>query len=334
VAHLYDPVEFELQGDRRSIARERRAVRELTAFQLRFADAVTCGSGAQMERLEEALAASARSDGGPRLACVPFGVPPPPPEHTHRPGRLRELFESIASDDVVALWWGSVWHWLDAETPLRAMKRLSELEPRLKLVLSVGPPPGPEARRLTRTDEMRELAQELGLFGETVFFLEDWIPYRNRSEILTDADIGITFHRDPSEAAVAVRARYLDFVWCSLPTVLTPGDELGNELVDRGAAVPVSSGDVESAADALLTLARDPDLRRSAARAAAAVARERPWSTVVGPLVETLQEVMASSERADQPHRELLSATLRYYLSRMRDKLVSPFSREAGGAPE
>ena len=234
VADLYDPVELELDTEGRGVARELRSVRELTRLQTSFVDVLACGSAAQGERLEVALRTVARPSGPPVLVLIPFGVPGEPPRDAGGPDPLRARFEAISPDDVVAIWWGSLWQWLDPETPIRAMARLRVIEPRLKLVLSVGPPPDPTARPLTRDAETRELAKHLGLLDRSVFFLEEWIPYGKRSEVLCEADIGIACHRSSTEAAVAVRARYLDFVWCALPAILSPGDEFGNEMVARG----------------------------------------------------------------------------------------------------
>lgn len=328
-ADLYDPVEFELSDDRPGVARELRTVRELTRLQMAFADVLICGSRAQGERLEKALGTVARSGGGPALVCVPFGVPSEPADDLGRPGPLRERFRAIGTDDVVALWWGSLWHWLDPATPIRAMARLESVEPLLKLVLSVGPPPDPAARSLTRNDEMKRLAADLGLLDRSVFFLEDWIPYGIRSQVLCDVDLGIASHRNSDEAAVAVRARYLDFVWCGLPAVLSPGDEFGNELAARGAALPVAPGDVEAFAAALLGLARDPGLRRSMSEAAESIATERRWEVLVQPLANTLGQLIARGDEGWRPRLRLLAATARFYATRARDKVAGRLDSRA-----
>ena len=58
---------------------------------------------------------------------VPFGIPDPPPQSGRRP--LRERFAQIRDDDTVVLWWGAVWKWLDAETPIRAFARFADSVP-------------------------------------------------------------------------------------------------------------------------------------------------------------------------------------------------------------
>ena len=157
------------------------------------------------------------------------------------------------------LWWGNVWRWFDAATALHAFAEVSRDDPQVKLVLTGGRPPRSEASKMDETEAARELARSLGLLGNSVFFLDDWIPHADRHEYLQEADLGLTLHRDTPEKEVAARGRYMDYLWARLPCVLGRGDELADRFAERGFASTVGPGDVT----VLVRRAASPD-RRSA----------------------------------------------------------------------
>src|SRR3954452_1880201 len=97
----------------------------------------------------------------------------------------------------------------------------------------------------------------MGLLGESVFFLDEWVPQDERHHYLLEADVGLTLHRDTAETAVAARGRYMDYVWAGLPCVLGAGDVLADRFAEAGFAATVASGDVDGAAAALGRLVDD-----------------------------------------------------------------------------
>lgn len=282
IADLYDPHEQELATLQAGRERERklRAHAAIQGLQLRHADVVLCASDRQREELRRTarvlLGPEARL---PDPAVVPFGIPDPPPPSGLRP--LHERFPQLADGDTLVLWWGSVWRWLDAETPVRAFARIASERSDLKLVITAGSPPNKKAgRHFDATEEIRALADELGVLGRTVLFLDEWIPYERRYDYLREADIGLTLHRHAAEAKLAARARYMDYLSAELPCVLGRGDETAEELGAGGFATLLEDPDPEVLAATLLALADNPD-ELSAARAAGhELAAERHWSAV------------------------------------------------------
>ena len=163
---------------------------------------------------------------------MPFGVPDEPP----RPGEgPRERF-GLDADDEIVLWNGGLWDWLDAESVLRAVARLSPERPRLRLVFMGASRrrPGPRRRGARQA-----LARDLGLLGRVVRFNDDWVPYAQRGAWLLQADCAVTAHHDHLETRFALRTRLLDCLWAGLPVVCTRGDELAErvEREDLGATV-------------------------------------------------------------------------------------------------
>ena len=282
VADLYDPHEQELATLQagRERARELRARAAIQALQLRDADVVLCASQHQRaELLRSAGELVGRQAEHLDPVVVPFGIPDPPPVSGHRP--LRECFPQIADDDTLVLWWGSVWRWLDAETPVRAFAHIAAERPDLKLVITAGRPPNKSAeRRFDATEEMRALAKDLGVLGRSVFFYDKWIPYEQRYDYLREADIGVTLHRHAAEARLAARARYMDYLAAELPCVLGRGDETAEELGAGGFATLLEDPSPDALATALLALADDPVALSEARAAGQRLAGERHWSAV------------------------------------------------------
>jgi glycosyltransferase involved in cell wall biosynthesis len=290
VADLYDPVDLELgtlDGVRaRRAAALRRAGRRL---QLRWADLVLCANERQLERVRDDLADLAGRDKAPLALVVPMGLPEPPPGTNGHP--LRDRFGPIGREDPVVLWWGSVWRWLDAGTAIEAVGRLARTRPDLRLVVTAGKPPNAATDRLNTVEEARDLAARAGLLDRHVFFLDEWVPFDQRHAFLSDADVGLTLHADTPEASLAARARYMDYVWASLPCVLAAGDEVADEMAVAGAARLVPPRDVAATADALGALLGDAPALRTARRACQDLARCYRWSSLLEPLVSRVESL-------------------------------------------
>lgn len=253
ISDLYDPAELELSagGDDAAVRAAIQRIRRLTMLQLGSADLILCGGLRQRERLLEECATLQLPQGEPPVEIMPFGLDAPP---DRRGNAIRDRFPAIGDDDLIVLWWGSMWKWLDASGALQAFSQLLRTNPGVKLVFSAGQPPAAETVALAETENVRAAADALELTGRSVFFIDEWIPYDERSRWLTDADIGITLHRDPNEAHMALRARYLDLLWCSIPCVLSAGDELAETFAEAGFAALVPIGDTGAVVGALASL--------------------------------------------------------------------------------
>jgi glycosyltransferase involved in cell wall biosynthesis len=316
ISDQYDPVELEmgtLSG--RAAQAEIRAARAARALQLRYADVVLCANEAQRSLLAEGIQAVGRPD-GPRLAVVPFGLPPAPERSSRRP--LRERFPQIASSDRIVLWWGSIWRWLDAETAIRALIGLEDV----RLVITAGPPRR-QAQNLTDAEPARRLARSLCELDRRVLFLDEWIPYAERHHYLQEADAGLTLHRATPEAPLAARARYMDYLWCGLPCVLARGDEWAEGFADAGFATLVPPGDPAAVRAALLGLLDDPAALERSREAAARLARTLSWEAVVRPLEEAMAAVHAARPLPTAASLGLLGAVGAEYVRRGRDALVA-----------
>lgn len=325
IADLYDPHEQELATLQAGRERERelRARAAIEALQLRHADIVLCASERQRAELLRTAAGLLPGDlAAADPAVVPFGIPDPPPASTRRP--LHERFPEIAQSDTLVLWWGSVWRWLDAETAIRAFAQIASQRQDIKLVITAGRPPSKNAERLfDDADEMRALAQELGILGRSVFFFDTWIPYAERYDYLREADLGLTLHRHAEEARLAARARYMDYLAAELPCVLGRGDETAEELGDAGFATLLDRPDPDLLAARLIALADDPAALNDARRAGHGLAAERHWSAVGVKLRAAVAAGFQAHCRPRSDSLALLGGTGAYYAHRVADRLAA-----------
>jgi glycosyltransferase involved in cell wall biosynthesis len=212
---------------------------------------------------------------------VPCGLP------EHRPQRTRPVLKGVVPgimpDDRVILWGGGIWEWLDPLTLIRAMGKVVQKRPDVRLVFpgtrhpNVGVVPDMPMRQRSL-----QLAQELGLLDKCVVF-GDWVDYAEWPNYLLEADIGVSLHYDTLEAHLAFRTRVLDYIWAGLPMVVTRGDAAGDLVVQRGLGRVVDYKDVDGVAAAILELFETDSAMWQAGFGKART--ELTWERVAEPLV-------------------------------------------------
>ena len=327
ITDQYDPHEEEILTKQQSEPQRRRELQTraaMQALQVAYADIVLCAGERQREQLVCRYGSLlGPASGRPEPAVVPFGIPDPPAPSGRHP--LRERLPQVAPGDTVVLWWGSVWRWLDADTAVRALAALAPVRPDIKLVITAGRAPREGAQRFyNAAEEVRGLAAELGVLGRNVLFLDEWIPYDQRHDYLRDADIGLTLHRHGSEARLAVRARYMDYLSAGLPCVLGRGDETAEEFGMAGFATLMADPKPEELAAKLLALADDPGALAAARAAGARLVERNSWAAVGA----RLRSVVAGAHagRATPVHAclALVRQTGAYYARRVPARLVAP----------
>jgi glycosyltransferase involved in cell wall biosynthesis len=208
------------------------------------------------------------------LDLLPFGVPDEPPR-AGAPG-IRAAFPQIGTEDEVVLWNGGVWRWLDPATAIRAVARLRERRPGVRLVF-MGTGQGVAGR--AAADEARALAAPL---GDAVLFNDDWVPYADRGAWLLEADCALVTALDHLETRFAFRTRMLDCFWAGLPVVCTRGDDLAERVERDGLGAVVAPGDEDGLARAIETVLERG--RGAYADGLALAAADHAWSVVAGPL--------------------------------------------------
>lgn len=292
VVDLYDPYHLEnLEPDGTSSIADRAAtIRHLNAVvneDLARGDFFLCASQRQRDFWIGSLTAAGRVnpytyDADPRLerllGVVPFGLPQQDPER-NGPG-VRERFAAIGAHDRVAVWGGGVYNWFDPLSLVRAVAQARRSAPDLRLVFLGMQNPNPHIPEMRVATKTRELADELGLTGVSVFFNDGWVPYDQRANFLLDADVGVSTSLDHIESRFSFRTRVLDYLWAGLPMVLTEGDTLADAVEAAQAGLKVRPADVDAIAEALVRILDHPPDRRDVRR----LARRFHWEVVAEPL--------------------------------------------------
>lgn len=294
VVDAYDPMHLEMleQGRDQPRATWEMLVRSRVALlnqQLVRADLVLCASERQRALYIGQLAALGRVspdtyESDPHLsrliAVVPFGLDPTPAEQS-RSG-LRGVFAGIDDASKVVLWGGGIYSWFDPLVLVRAVHALAQRKPEVKLVFLGTKHPGVEPMGIVH--ESVELARSLGALESSVFFNEDWVPFEQRGNYLFDADAGVSTHHSHVETEFSFRTRILDYLWASLPMVVTQGDTFADLVEAEGLGLAVPAGDQDALERALERVLFD-DSFAAEARGRVAVVREQfAWESVLQPL--------------------------------------------------
>jgi hypothetical protein len=297
VVDLYCPFHLENLERRRLVepdadAREFASTvdRAVLLDQLQRGDFFICASDRQRDYWLGMLTACGRLDAGAYqadatasqlLAVVPFGIAEPPPVPVG-PG-LKGHLAGIEADDLLVLWGGSVTDWQDPITPIRAVARLRDRWPSLRLALPSGIP-NPDLPPMAALARAREEAAALGLLGRHVIFF-DWVPFEQRSTYLLEAVVGVSAHLPSLETRYAWRTRVLDYLWARLPVVCSRGDAIADLVEREGLGVTVEPGDEAGFADALDRLLCDVPFRTACRARIDRIVPSLAWSRAAAPLV-------------------------------------------------
>lgn len=229
------------------------------------------------------------------IDIVPFGLPSRPPRRTAP--AMKGVIPGIGPDDRVLLWGGGLWQWLDPLSLVRAVARVAETRPGVRLVFPATCHPNPAVPDMPMRRQAAELSERLGLTGKTIFF-GTWVPYELWPNFLLEADVGVSLHLDTLETHFAFRTRMLDYIWAGLPMVVTGGDST-SELVTRyGLGEVVPPGDVEAVAAALHRLLDTPDLRAAYRSGFEQVRPLFTWERACEPIARFCQNPALAPDRA------------------------------------
>lgn len=236
------------------------------------------------------------------IDVIPFGLPPEPPRHKRQV--LRGVHNNIAPQDRIILWGGGVWEWFDPLTAIRAVAKVIESRPEVKLFfMGTRHPNVEDVPPMRRCAQAVELARNLGLYGNHVFF-NNWVPYEDRGNYLLESDIGISLHFDCLETRLALRTRILDYIWAGLPIVTTRGDAMSQLVQRHNLGKVVGYEDVEQVAAALLELLSVPNLREAYRARFEEVAGQWRWDRIIRPLEEFCRHPRFAADRDFRPEAD------------------------------
>lgn len=309
VSDLYDPSYFEWlvlppdeRHDRRPWAlRQARALRQ----SLSVSQAVLCANERQRDLYLGALLGSEplpqlfsyEHDAiARRVLVVPNGVSASErlPDRSEARGRL-----GFANDDVVLLWAGGVWDWMDAETVLRACLEAHAADSRIRLVflgLRRGETPDPHA---TRAQELLGPYTRQAEGATPVRVNERWVGPRQRLDYLAAADASVLGQFSTLETHFSFRTRFMDCLQAGLPVIGMDGDFLSQQASRQQWGLITPIGDQRGLTENILRFATQPHLRQTMRRRASEAASHMTWERQCSLLTETI----SSLDRLDTRQR-------------------------------
>ncbi len=217
---------------------------------------------------------------------VPFGMPSGNPKKGKR--FFRGILPGVKENDFIILWGGTLANWYDVETPLRAMKRISQLHPEIKLIFTGFA--NPMQTKPTETYiNSEKLAKKLKLLDKSVFFHKEWIPYESRQYYLTECDAGIVTFSDHIENRFSQRIRLLDYIWAGLPVLTNPGNVLGDWIQEDELGEAVSFGDDKTLAKVIVSWAKSPQKIIQMKEGMSSAKKSLSWEKVCRPLIQFFQ---------------------------------------------
>lgn len=224
---------------------------------------------------------------------VPYGLPQTRPQK--KKPIVKGVWPGIKEDDVVLLWGGGLWSWLDSLTAVQAVQRLRESHPRLRLIFPGTVHPNQDVANimLLRGTETYQYAKENGLLDSVVFFGK-WVPYDDWQNVLLESDIALSLHYDTLETQLAYRSRMLEYFWAGLPVIATKGAATSDLVSHYHVGRVVDYQDVDGVVEAITNILSDtPAFQAGFARAQ----QELTWERAAEPLIRFCQNPRRAADR-------------------------------------
>lgn len=307
VSDLYDPSFFEWLLLDDDVRRERIPWmgRQLEALQraARISAVLLCANHRQRDLLlgtllltfgHRSLASLELRNIEDRVLVVPNAVS----QHETLPDRSaarRSL--GFADTDVVLLWGGGVWNWMDAETVLRAAEQASAADPRIRLVFLGLKRDGVLDPHASRAETLLGSYVNADPATSRILVNENWVGPDQRLDYLAAADAGVLGQFDNLETHFSFRTRLIDCLQAGIPVITMSGDELSDRAGREGWGLVSPVGDVAAMRDHMTRFATDPALRDRLGRATVQASRSMNWSTSCAPLADALSRLRPRTGR-------------------------------------
>lgn len=279
-------------------------------FSMQIADFVICAQKRQKDLLLGLLSALGKIDPylyveNPNLSnligIVPFGLPKTSLEKTGI-GPKEKL--GLAKEDKLILWGGGIWNWFDPLTLIKAMSALSKKRSDIHLLFMGIEHPNKKIPKMQMANQAVSLAQELGINDKYVHFHYGWTPYKERQNILLEADAGLSLHYDNLETHFSFRTRILDYLWAKIPIICTEGDYFAKLVTRHQLGLVVPYQNAEALADAIETIVDNPEKAATMKENIGPIRENYTWDNVIQPLLDYMQNPPppSTSRWMDQAH--------------------------------
>jgi hypothetical protein len=223
---------------------------------------------------------------------LPFGIPDDPIEQFSS-DLPSDLVSRISQKDKLILWAGGLWDWLDPMSLVESMPQILDTYLDAMLLFTGYKHPNPHVPIMKMATDCIDKAKKIKLFDNRIIFRE-WTPYVERIPILKRTSLGVSLHKRHLETKYSFRTRLMDYIWGSIPMVLSEGDYLSGKLIDMNVAEPVSMSDKNSVANAVIKMLgkmENPEARIFMNDTFKTLQSEYTWSNLLKPLTSELKRI-------------------------------------------
>jgi glycosyltransferase involved in cell wall biosynthesis len=272
--------------------------------QLQFADFLTCANERQRDYFTGAMIGLGLIDAeaynrDPALknlfAIAPHGVRSDPLV-ANETRVIKGVYAGIKDTDHLIIWNGGILQWYDPATLLHAVARIKQHRDDVKLVFVGGAYPGLGGMGLGRRfHETVELARELGLYNNTVFFELAWVPYEKVKDYMLEADLAVCTYFENMETHYSLRTRFVDVFWAELPLICTRGDVFADMVRERDMGITVPEGDVPALAEAIERVVDDREYAAQIRANIREANKELQWEHTLQPFVDFCRDPRSSA---------------------------------------
>lgn len=217
------------------------------------------------------------------IDVVPFGIPSTPPKHTGE--SIRKIMPGIKDEDMIVLWGGGIWNWLDPITVIKAIWEIARNRKDIKLVFTGIKHPDPKLPEMKKCVDAINLSKELDLYEKFVFFNE-WVPYEMRQNFLLESSAGLSIHQDKLETEFSYRTRVMDYIWAKLPIITSEGDSIAKIVKEENIGEVVKFENTHQLARVIESILINRSLKDIYRRNIEKLIPQFYWENVSKPLVE------------------------------------------------
>ncbi len=228
------------------------------------------------------------------IDVVPFGIPSSKPKHSGE--TIRSIIPQIKDDDMVVLWGGGIWNWLDPITPVKALWEISRTRKDIKLVFSGIRHPDPKLPEMQKCIDAINLSKELDLYDKFVFFNE-WTPYEKRQDFLLEAAAGLSIHQKTIETDFAYRTRVMHYIWAGLPVITSEGDSIAKMVKAENIGEVINYEDTSQLARVIESILTNRNLHDIYRRNLEKIAPRFYWENVTKNLVKYCLDPQYASDK-------------------------------------
>lgn len=302
IADLYDPLTIEvLEYTAFDKPENRQNIYDFSYhtmnLQLDAADHFLCASEKQKDfylgllsgrQLVNPRSYSKSPDFSKFISILPFGFSAENPVARNN-NRMEEKFPEIRKTDKIVYWGGGIWNWFDSLSAVKAVELIAQKRDDVKLFFLGVRHPNPKIKDMEMAQKTLDYCEKNGLTDKSVFFNFEWTPYEERVDYLMRANIGVSTHFDNLETRFSFRTRILDYLWATLPMVVTKGDSLADLAEKHGFGKVVGYEDPAMIARSILEIIDKPEVETEIKKNIDKFRNQFIWDNLIDTLVQLIK---------------------------------------------